>query len=82
MSAEPPPYLRVLGFNKHGVEILHSIKSTTKLPIITNSSDILSLDNKAKNVIELECRSTDLFALCTPRVAPCGLDMTTGIISI
>lgn len=82
MNAEPPPYLRVLGFNKRGVEVLHSIKSTTKLPIITNSSDILSLDNKAKNMIELECRSTDLFALCMPHVAPCGLDMTTGIISI
>ena len=82
MSAGTPPYIRVIGFNKRGIEVLHLIKSTTKLPIISNSSDILLLDNSAKNVVELEYRSTDIFALCTPLVAPCGLDMTTGIISI
>lgn len=77
-----PPYLRVIGFNRRGLEILHSAKMTTKLPIITNSSDILSLDSKARNMIELESRSTDLFALCMPHAAPCGLDRTTGIISV
>lgn len=82
MNLGIPPYLRVLGFNKNGIEVMHEIKSTSRLPIITNSSDIISLDNKAKNMFELECRSTDLFALCTPQIAPCGLDMTTGIISI
>jgi predicted nucleotidyltransferase len=82
MSDGIPPYLRVIGFNARGIEILHSTKFTTKLPIITNSSDILSLDSKAKNMVELEGRSTDLFALCMPNAAPCGLDMTTGIISV
>ncbi len=82
MSIGIPPYLRVIGFNKRGVEVLHLIKSTTKLPIISNSSDILSLDNKAKNMVELEYRATDLFALCMPNVERCGLEMTTGIISI
>ena len=77
-----PPYLRVLGLNRRGVEILHFSKSNTKVPIITNSSDILSLDNTAKSMVELECRATDLYALCMPNAAPCGLDRTTGIISI
>ncbi len=77
-----PPYLRVIGFNSRGKEILHTAKSTTKLPIITNSSDILSLDRKSKNMVELEGKSTDLFALCMPVPSPCGLDLTTGIISI
>jgi predicted nucleotidyltransferase len=82
MSSGVPPYLRVIGFNARGIEILHSTKFTTKLPIITNSSDVLSLDNKAKNVVELEGRSSDLFGLCIPNIAPCGLDMTSGIISV
>lgn len=77
-----PPYLRVIGFNARGKEILHTAKLTTKLPIITNSSDILSLDRKSRNMVELEGKSTDLFALCMPNPSPCGLDMTTGIISI
>ncbi len=82
MSEGIPPYLRVIGMNRRGTEILHSAKPTTKLPIITNSSDIFSLDNQAKNMIELEGRAADLYALCMPAAAPCGLDRTTGIISV
>ena len=82
MSSGTPPYLRILGFNRRGTEILHSMKGSAKLPVITNSSDIFSLDNKGKNMIELENRATDLYALCMPNIAPCGLDMTMGIISI
>jgi predicted nucleotidyltransferase len=77
-----PPYVRVLGFNQSGKEILHLAKSTTKLPIITNSSDILSLDKHARNMIELECNSTDVFVLSLPHVRQCGLEMTTGILTI
>lgn len=77
-----PPYIRVLGFNENGKEILHIAKSTTKLPIITNSSAILSLDNSAKNVFELECKSTDIFALSLPRIQRCGLEMTTGMLTV
>jgi len=82
MSSGTPPYLRILGFNRRGTEILHSMKGSAKLPVITNSSDIFSLDNKGKNMIELENRATDLYSLCMPNIAPCGLDMTMGIISI
>jgi predicted nucleotidyltransferase len=82
MSDGIPPYLRVLGFNKQGTEILHKMKANAKLPVVTKSSDILFLDKQAKKTIELEYRSTDLFTLCTPQIGPCGLDMTTGIISV
>ena len=82
MSSGIPPYLRILGFNRRGTEILHSMKGSAKLPVITNSSDIFSLDNKGKDMVELESRATDLYSLCMPNIAPCGLDMTMGIISI
>ena len=75
-----PPYIHVLGFNERGTEILHSIKPKVKIPIITNSSDIFSLDKIGKNMVELESRATDLFTLCTPKISPCGLYMTKGII--
>lgn len=80
MNQGTPPYLRVLGMNNRGTEILRRAKNVKKLPIISHSSDILLLDNRAKNVIELENRATDLYALCMPESAPCGLDRTTGII--
>ncbi|QEY34263.1 nucleotidyltransferase [Caproiciproducens galactitolivorans] len=82
LNKRVPPYLRVLGFNKRGTEILHSRKSSVKLPIVTNTSDILSLDNDGKSVLELESRATDLYSLCSSQAAPCGRDRTTGILSI
>ena len=75
-----PPYIRVLGMNRRGAEILHVSKMTTKRPIVANTSDILSLDNLAKNMIELECKSTDIYALFLPDPPPCGWDRTAGII--
>lgn len=82
MNKGIPPYLRVLGFNKRGTEILHLLKPSAKLPVVTNTSDILSLDNYGKSMIELESRATDLYSLCSPKAAPCGSDRTTGILSI
>ncbi|MBW7573539.1 tRNA(Met) cytidine acetate ligase [Caproiciproducens faecalis] len=82
MSRGTPPYLRILGFNQRGTEILRFMKGRAALPVITNSSDIFSLDKNGKNMLELESRATDLYSLCIPKIAPCGLDRTMGIISI
>ena len=68
--------------NTRGAEILHVSKMTTKRPIIANSSDILSLDNDARNVIELESQSTDVYSLFLPIPQPCGRDWTAGICKI
>lgn len=70
------PYIRVLGFNEKGREILKQAKETAKLPIIMKYSQIYSLDRGAKRVFDIECRSTDLYALCSPKVRNCGLEMT------
>lgn len=81
-SDEAPPYLRILGFNSRGKEILHARGKAAKVPVVTQSADLQSLDNRARNMLQLESRSTDLFALCMPKAGPCGLDRTTGIITI
>ena len=81
-AAGLPPYVRILGMNTRGAEILHVSKMTTKRPIIANSSDILSLDNDARNVIELESQSTDVYSLFLPIPQPCGRDWTAGICKI
>lgn len=82
MAEGLPPYLRILAINEKGQEILRKAKENLKIPVITNSSDILSLDSHAKNMLELECRATDLYALCMPHAAPCGLDRTAGIYAV
>jgi predicted nucleotidyltransferase len=69
-----PPYIRVLGFGTEGKKLLRKARKSASLPIIMKSSDILKLDENAKHIFDLECRSTDIYALALPRVLPCGLE--------
>ena len=71
------PYIRLLGFNKEGKELLSEIKEKSTLPIITKISDC---DDEQLKFFERECRYTDLYNLgfCPPR--PCGTEQMSQII--
>ena len=75
-----PPYIRVLGMNERGREIL-SIASPT-LPLLTRTAQLEDLDDRAKRIFELECIATDLHALTRPNPAPCGTDHTQKLLVI
>jgi predicted nucleotidyltransferase len=75
-----PPYLRILGIRKGGADILKRAKISGNLPILSRKADCSRLDSRAAQIIKLENTASDLFALCTPRAAPCGLDASTGVI--
>ncbi len=77
-----PPYIRVLGFNDKGQEILKSAKKTSTLPIIMKSSQIKSLDDYAQKIFALECSSTDIYTLAMPTPLPCGMEMTENVVII
>lgn len=77
-AAGTPPYIRILGMNERGREILKNAKPT--LPIITRYADVSGLDERGRRIFELECRAWDIFALTTPEVQPCGADMTAKMI--
>ncbi len=76
----PVPYIRVLGFNEKGAEILKQAKNTATLPIVSKSSDIKCLDENAKKIFELECKVRDIFSLCLPMPQVCGKEMTDKLI--
>ena len=59
-----PPYIRVLGFNERGREVLRQRKETCPLPIITKPAHAKQLDAAGKRLFELEVRCTDLYDLC------------------
>lgn len=73
---ETPAYLRILAFNETGREMLRRMKHTASLPIVMNAGDFALLGSDAKAMFETECRTTDLYSLCTPEKGPCGLEMT------
>lgn len=78
----PLPYIRVLGFNERGKEVLRLAKATASLPIVTRAAAISSLGENAVKLFALENRATDLYALAFPKIAPCGLEMTMQTVRV
>lgn len=76
------PYIRVLGFNQKGAEVLKKAKNTAALPIVTKSSDLKNLDENAKRAFSLECKARDIFSLCLPEPDVCGKEMTDKLIVV
>lgn len=75
-----PPYIRILGFNGKGKELLSQMKKNVSLPIVSRLSDIKNLDENAKKLFELECRCTDLYNLGYREPLPCETEKTSQII--
>lgn len=75
---EHVPYVRVLGMNERGKALLGRMKKTCDLPVITKPAHAKKLPGLAGALFEREAGYTDLYALCTPTVQPCGLEWTRG----
>lgn len=82
LSAAPAPYIRILGFNRRGREILAVMKRTASLPVSDSLAYLRKLDRACLEFADLEARSTDLYTLGLPRVLPCGSDFTDGSIRL
>lgn len=70
-----PPYIRVLAANDKGLSLLKN----AKLPLITKHSDAVFADDFSKSIYELQCSSTDKFALMSERVRPCAMEQTSAL---
>ncbi|MEA4932922.1 MAG: nucleotidyltransferase family protein, partial [Lawsonibacter sp.] len=73
-----PPYLRVLGFNGRGRELLRQMRDQASLPILTKPASARELDQTGRRLFELEARCTDLYNLCFEAVSASGQEWTTG----
>lgn len=72
-----PPYIRVLGFNERGREVLRQMKERAALPILTKPAHARELDGVGRALFALEARCTDLYDLCFERVPAPGREWTT-----
>ena len=79
---ETVPYIRVLGFNDRGLEVLKAAKERATLPVITKAAAIAELDENARHTFDLECRATNLYNLATPRILPCGTEYSDEIVML
>lgn len=72
-----PPYIRVLGFNQRGREVLRQMKERAALPILTKPAHARELDEMGRRLFELEARCTDLYDLCFETVPAPGREWNT-----
>ncbi len=79
---KPVPYVRVLGFNSVGEQILKENAKNSSVPIVSTVAEIKKLNPHAQKVFECETKATDLFSLSLPRALPCGLEYTSKIIKM
>ena len=76
------PYIRILGLNEKGAEILKAAKDTSSLPFVIKYSDIGRLDENAQRIFNMECRFTDIYSLAYSPLSPCGTEMTSNPVII
>lgn len=75
---EHPLYLRVLGFNQRGQEILARMRKEATLPILTKPAHARDLPEKGRSLFEREARCTDLYDLCLETIPTPGREWTQG----
>ena len=69
------PYIRVLGANAVGIELLKQLKVTAKVPVLKRAADAKALTGRAKKLFAAECRATDVYNLTLPKIRPCGTEL-------
>ncbi len=63
MSADTPPYARVLAANSRGCALLREMNGRARIPVITKPADIKSCDDESRKVFELCSSAHDLYVL-------------------
>lgn len=81
-AAIAPPYLRVLGFNEKGRDILRRMRDTATLPIVMRAADLRPLPCAAQHIYNMGATATDLFALAMPHTQPCGMEQTLNTVRL
>lgn len=80
----PPPYLRVLGCNEKGREILARAKKAATLPLSDSLATLRKASDTAHRFATLEAAATDWYTLGLPNSAlrPCGYDFTADSVRL
>ncbi|MCL1823733.1 MAG: nucleotidyltransferase family protein [Oscillospiraceae bacterium] len=71
----PPQYIRILGMNEKGREILSAVKS--KLPADASLAALMKHSGACRKQGLLECHCSDIYALAYEKPLPCGFELTS-----
>lgn len=82
IATRTPPYMRILAVSEKGLTLLSSAKKNSAIPIVTKHGEMQNLDSFSKEIYDLQCSSSDAFALFSPAVRPCGLEQKNSMLII
>lgn len=82
MAMRKVPYIRVLGMNARGGEVLSVAKKSSILPISHSLAKLRQISPAAAEFARLEAYAGDVFALATPTPQPCGEEFRAGIVKV
>ena len=77
---QKPEYVRVLGFNNKGEEIIRERRKISEIPLILKATEIGALSQKAQKMFALENKATDLYVLSLNKPQECGLEYKANLI--
>lgn len=85
MAKKITPYIRVLGFNKHGKKIVSAIaKQNPKTHIIISVNKFMenNTDNHLRNMLSKDILATNIYTLAYQNEPVANLDYTHKVIEI
>ena len=77
-----PPYLRVLGANKKGRELLGVMRKKATLPLESSLARLRDVSDDCRRAAELEASAADLYTAALPSPKPCGYDYTAQAVFV
>lgn len=85
MAKKITPYIRVLGFNKHGKKIVSAIaKQNPKTHIIISVNKFMenNTDNHLRNMLSKDILATNIYTLAYKNEPVANLDYTHKVIEV
>lgn len=81
MQTLPPPYLRVLGMNERGKQIVSAMKQTASLPVSTSLMKLARSTEAARQWAQVEAAACDQYSIFCRQVQPSGSDWSLPFVS-
>ena len=82
MQMLPPPYLRVLGMNERGKQILSAMKRTASLPVSTSLMKLARSTEAARQWAQVEAAACDQYSIFCRQVQASGSDWSLPFVSL
>lgn len=82
MQMLPPPYLRVLGMNERGKQILSAMKRTASLPVSTSLMKLARSTQAARQWAQVEAAACDQYSIFCQQIQASGSDWSLPFVSL